>query len=269
VNALNSKSEAKPNKSNEHIEPKTTEIHNKNVNVVVINNILTEPSKNKNSFELNLTKKLRSEIKAHPTRNIQEKLLITNNINNTINNVTKNANNANNIKLFSTVQRIKTKIDNKSINISSHKPHLDVSFNKKTTNPPVKSPNFLQVSTTPISLTSKKVNLNLQRPASINPKSPNNQSYYLKYTKLNDSLMKNKFEKKLNLNNSNVKKILDGQSYNVENSSLICATKDFSNFSGATSTKHSKQSSNTTNSKNVINLKYKSNSTNKNYSGFN
>ena len=32
-------------------EPQTTEIHNKNVNVVVINNILTEPSNNKKSLD--------------------------------------------------------------------------------------------------------------------------------------------------------------------------------------------------------------------------
>lgn len=243
-------------------DQKATEIHNKNVNVVVINNILTEPCKTNKQELTNLTKKLKTEIKTNPTRNIQEKLLITSSINgNSINNTTKHVN-ANNIKLFQTTYKANSRNDNKSINTSYQKPKLDASFNKKISSA-VKSPTPLQISTTPVTLTSKKINLNLQRPESINPKSPNNQSYYLKYRKLNDSLIKNKFEKKLNLNNSNVKKILDGQSYNIENSSLICANKEFLNFSGATSTKHSKQSTNANASKTIINLKYKSNSTNK------
>jgi len=194
-------------------ETKTTEIHNKNVNVVVINNILTEPQNIKNKIKLNLSKQINKQNKDSKTRNINHTLLLSNN---TINNNTKQL--SNNLYSFSKKRASKNKIENKSINIQPKKQNLDSSFNKKSS---IKSPNQLTISTTPINIFNNK--LNFERPKSSNPYTPNNESYSLKYNKLNDSSIKTKFEKKINC--SKVKKILKGQSYNVENSSMMCATE--------------------------------------------
>ena len=232
-------------------ETKTTEIHNKNVNVVVINNILTEPPKIKNKINLNLTKQINpKQNKDNKTRNINHTLLLTNSNNQTIHNNSKQLNT--NLYSFSKIKVNKNKSDNKSINLPPKNQNLNSSFNKKST---IKSPNQLTISTTPINIFNNK--LNIERPKSSNPYTPNNESYSLKYNKLSDSLIKSKFEKKLNC--SKVKKILKGQSYNVENSSMMCGWKDSCNFSGATSTKHSSLANH---SRNIINLKYRTHTNN-------
>ena len=162
------------------------------------------------------------------------------NKNNTIKNIKNN-----NLKLFRTSNKFKPSL-NQSINNSYYIQKLDSTFIKKNDN---KILNPIQISLNQV--TSKKINF--MRPNSLITKIPNNDSIYLQYSKLNDSLIKDKYEKKSKNNCSKVRKILNGQSYNLENSSLYFVPgKDLSHVSESTSTKHSNKNSN-----NIISLRQK------------
>ena len=150
--------------------------------------------------------------------------------------------------MFRTSNKIKPSLE-KSINYSYQKRKIDATFSEKNTTE-MNNSNLKDTG----KIMSKK--LNFPRPNSLITKPLNNDSIYLQYSKLNDSLIKTQYEKK-----HNCSKILEGQSYSVENSSLFFSRgKDLSNasISGLTSANHSK---------NIISLKNKACSINKNYNG--